>query len=89
MPSLGNPASTLTVSGGATLQFNSISSTMNKALVLQDGAIVNNTAGASTYGGPVTLQGTGIFQHRRLFSDLHQCPRWTGRVDPKSPAQAR
>jgi len=61
MPSLGNPASTLTVFGGATVQFNAVGSTMNKALALNDGAIVNNSAGANTYGGAVTLLGNGIF----------------------------
>jgi fibronectin-binding autotransporter adhesin len=61
MPSLGNPAGTITVSGAAILQFNSVSSTMNKVLFLNDGAIVNNSGGADTYGGLVTLQGTGLF----------------------------
>jgi len=61
MPSLGNPADTLTVAGGALLQFNSVGSTMNKVLVLDDGAVVNATAGSSIYGGAVTLEGNGFF----------------------------
>ena len=61
MPALGNPANTLTVFGGATLQFLSVNNEINKVLVLKDGAIVNNNAGANTYDGPVTLQGTGLF----------------------------
>lgn len=61
MPSLGNPADAITVSGAAILQFNSVGSTMNKVLVLDDGSIVNNAGGSDTYGGPVTLQGTDLF----------------------------
>jgi autotransporter-associated beta strand protein len=62
MPSLGNPGSAITVSGGATLQFNVVVPTMNKALILNDGAIVSSiNAGADTFGGPVTLLGNGLF----------------------------
>jgi len=34
---------------------------MTKPLVLKDGAIVNNNNGANIYGGPVNLQGAGLF----------------------------
>ncbi len=61
MPSLGNPAGTLTVSGGATLQFNSVSSDLKKILVLNDGAIINNSGGANIFDGSVTLLGNGFF----------------------------
>ena len=61
MPSLGNPANTLTVFGGATLQFINVGNTMSKALVLKDGAVVNNNAGANTYGSAVNLQGIALF----------------------------
>ncbi len=61
MPSLGNPASTINVAGGATLQFLNMQTTVNKALSLQDGGIVNNNGGTTVFGGLVTLQGTGLF----------------------------
>lgn len=61
MPSLGNPANPLTVFGGATLQFLNMATELNKALVLKDGAIVNNNGGSTTYDGPVTLQGNSLF----------------------------
>jgi autotransporter-associated beta strand protein len=61
MPSLGNPSSTLTVSGAAILQFNTVGSTLVKSLFLNDGAIVNNSGGADIFGGLVTLQGNDIF----------------------------
>ncbi|HSY19515.1 MAG TPA: autotransporter-associated beta strand repeat-containing protein, partial [Candidatus Acidoferrales bacterium] len=67
MPSLGNPANAVTVYGGATLQFVSVandltsSSDVNKALVLQDNGIVQNSAGANIFDGPVTLQANGVF----------------------------
>jgi len=38
-----------------------LANVMTKPLVLKDGAIVNNNNGANTYGGPVNLQGTGLF----------------------------
>jgi autotransporter-associated beta strand protein len=61
MPSLGNPANALTVFGGATVQFLNLSTEVQKALVLKDGGIVNNSGGFTTYDGPVTLQGNGLF----------------------------
>src|SRR5262249_3652221 len=61
MPSLGNPVNTLTVFGGATLQFITVGNTLSKALVLKDGAVVNNNAGANTYGSAVNLQGIALF----------------------------
>ncbi|MBW8865105.1 MAG: autotransporter-associated beta strand repeat-containing protein, partial [Verrucomicrobia bacterium] len=61
MPSFGNPANNLTIFGGATVQFNAISTDINKSLALQDGAIFNNTGGNNIYDGPVTLQGNCIF----------------------------
>lgn len=61
IPSLGNPANVITVFGGATLQFNSISSEIQKLLVLKDNAIINNSGGANTFDGTVDLQGNGLF----------------------------
>ena len=60
---IGNPASTLTVFNGATLRLTDSGAgvVLVKVLVLQDGATVNNTSGANSWGGPVTLQGTVIF----------------------------
>ena len=48
---LGNASSNLTVFAGATLQFFNVSNVMNKVLVLNNGATVNNNSGANTYGG--------------------------------------
>jgi len=61
MPSLGNPGNTLTVFGGATVQFNSVGSELKKALTLNDGGIVANSGGANTFDGPVNLLGNGLF----------------------------
>src|SRR5262249_6630984 len=51
--SLGNPTNTLTISGGATLQFFQISNALNKVVVMQDGATIFNNNGVNTFGGPV------------------------------------
>ena len=59
--SLGNPAASLTISNGATLQFFQVSNVLNKVLVMRNGATVLNNSGANTFGGPMTLQGSNIF----------------------------
>jgi autotransporter-associated beta strand protein len=59
--SLGNPARTLSISNGATLQFFQVSNVLSKILLLRDGAIVFNNNGTNTFGGPVTLQGSNTF----------------------------
>ena len=61
MPSLGNPANTLTVAGGATLQFLNLQNSLSKNLILQDGATVNNSGGTTVFNGLVTLQGNEFF----------------------------
>jgi autotransporter-associated beta strand protein len=60
---IGNPAGTLTVFNGATLRLTDSAAgvVLVKGLILQDGATVNNTSGANSWGGPVTLQGTVTF----------------------------
>jgi autotransporter-associated beta strand protein len=58
--SLGNPASTLSVSNGATLQFFQVSNVLNKILVLKDGATMLSFSGTNTFSGPITLQGSTI-----------------------------
>jgi autotransporter-associated beta strand protein len=58
---LGNPANTLTVYSNALLHLNAVT-LASKVLVLQDGASVDNTGGTlSTFGGPVTLNGSNSF----------------------------
>ena len=59
--SLGDANHNLTVFAGATFQLFAVANTITKPLVLKDGAIVNNNNGANTYGGPINLQGTTLF----------------------------
>ncbi len=61
MPLLGNANNAINVSGGATFQFLNLGNPVSKQLVLQNGAIINNNGGATTFYGPVTLQGSGLF----------------------------
>src|SRR6185312_6639808 len=55
--SLGNPANTLSVSNGATLQFYQNSAVLNKNVLLAGGATLFNNSGANIFAGPITLQG--------------------------------
>ncbi len=60
-PSMGDPAKNFIVDGAAILQFTSVNNDINKGLILQDNGVVNNSAGANIFDGPVTLLGNGIF----------------------------
>jgi fibronectin-binding autotransporter adhesin len=61
MSSLGNPTNSLTIYGSATFAVFQVSNTLNKVLILKDGATMNNANGTNTFGGPVTLQGNAYF----------------------------
>ena len=54
---LGNPASTLTVENGATLDFYAASVPLNKHIVLYDNSNLTASNGVSTIVGPVNLLG--------------------------------
>jgi len=54
---LGNPAKTLTVESGATLDFWAAATPLNKHIVLHDNTTVSASSGASTIVGPVSLLG--------------------------------
>ncbi|MGN6554879.1 MAG: beta strand repeat-containing protein [Verrucomicrobiota bacterium] len=61
---LGNPASTLTVFAGASLQFYGLTNQLNKVISLNyDGFTFSliNGGGANTVVGPVTMNGDGAF----------------------------
>jgi autotransporter-associated beta strand protein len=55
LPSLGNPTMALTVSSNAILEFRSLGKSVNKSIVLNDGASIINAAGANTLLGSITL----------------------------------
>jgi autotransporter-associated beta strand protein len=55
LPGLGNPNSALTVSSNAILEFRNLGTSVNKRVVLNDGATIINAAGANTLLGPITL----------------------------------
>jgi autotransporter-associated beta strand protein len=59
--SLGNPTNTLTVFSNAQLAFFQVSNILGKVLMLSNTASILNESGANTFGGPVTLQGSNIF----------------------------
>src|SRR5262249_22900884 len=63
LPSIGNPSNTLSVSNGAALRLTDSAAgvVLVKKLVLDDGAIVNNTSGANSWGGTVNLLGNVTF----------------------------
>ena len=63
LPGIGNPTNTLTVFNSATLRLTDSAAgvVLIKKLVLNDGAIVNNTSGANSWGGPVSLLGNVTF----------------------------
>ena len=63
LPSIGNPTNTLSVSNGATLRLTDSAAgvVLVKKLLLDDGSIVNNTSGANSWGGPVSLLGAVSF----------------------------
>lgn len=60
---MGNPASTLTVYTNATLFFynDTYGTNLNKVVVLNDGATIQNGNGANTFIGPITLNGNDVF----------------------------
>jgi autotransporter-associated beta strand protein len=53
--SLGNPSSTLTVFTNGTFELNQLASTLNKVVVLNDGATLRSV-NTNTFAGPITLQ---------------------------------
>ena len=62
--SLGNPARTLTIESGATLQLYQLAVALDKVIVLNgDGATTtcNNSSGNNAIAGPVTLAGSCLF----------------------------
>src|SRR5581483_6083210 len=59
--SLGNPAYTLSVSNGATLQFYQNAVVLTKPVLLAAGATLQPASGSVVYGGPVTLAGNATF----------------------------
>ncbi|HEX4120745.1 MAG TPA: autotransporter-associated beta strand repeat-containing protein [Verrucomicrobiae bacterium] len=61
MSGLGNPTNLLTVWSNATLQFYQLSNTMVKVLILSNDATVDDSSGPAVWGGPVTLNGSNIF----------------------------
>jgi fibronectin-binding autotransporter adhesin len=52
---IGNPTNTLTVESGATLFFYTTTNLLNKRFVMNDGSWFQNSSGATTVVGPVTL----------------------------------
>ncbi|HWX21540.1 MAG TPA: autotransporter-associated beta strand repeat-containing protein [Candidatus Binatia bacterium] len=58
---IGDPSHTLTVFSNATLQINSLDTGLNKVIVLRDGATVTNQTGDNIVYGPVTLNGSNVF----------------------------
>lgn len=61
---IGNPANTLTVDTGATLQFFALTNLLNKNIVLNgDGThnTLNNSSGNNTVIGPMTVNGSCLF----------------------------
>lgn len=58
---LGNPANTLSISNGATLQFYQDVNIINKNVLLADGATLYNNSGMNTFGGPFNLAGNATF----------------------------
>ncbi len=59
--SLGFPTNTLTVSSGAQVAFFQVSNVLDKVLILSNTATILNESGNNVFGGPVTLQGSNIF----------------------------
>jgi autotransporter-associated beta strand protein len=58
---VGDPSRTITIHGGATLDFFTLSTPLNKNVVIQDGGIVFNEKGPSYVSGPIVIQGNAIF----------------------------
>ena len=58
---LGDPAYTLSVSNGATLQLYQLTATPNKNILLAGGAAVYNNSGANRISGAFTLSGNATF----------------------------
>ena len=67
----GDPTRTLTVHSGALLETYNLggdASPLNKVIVLQDGAAIQNDNGPSTVSGPVTLEGNATFNVNAPFT---------------------
>ncbi len=58
---LGNPANTLSIQAFATLSLFDMTNRFNKQIVLADSATLENTSGANTIIGPITLNGLVSF----------------------------
>lgn len=60
---VGDPTKTITVHSGALLETYNLGAAnpLNKNIVLQDGAAIQNDNNASVIGGAVTLQGAAVF----------------------------
>ncbi len=58
---LGNPAATLTVSSNASVELWSATNWLDKLIVLNGGATLQNGSGANVLLGAVTLSGTALF----------------------------
>ncbi len=63
MTSLGNSANTLTVFGGAILQFDALTGAtpINKNVVVNDTGVINNNSGDNIFAGAISLQGNSLF----------------------------
>jgi poly(beta-D-mannuronate) lyase len=58
---VGDPTRTITVYGGATLDLYTLSTPLNKNIVLQDGGTIFDEKGPSYVTGPIALSGNSIF----------------------------
>jgi len=90
MPSLGNLANALTVFGGARFSSIPVGRTMNKALVLKDGAIVNNPlgehyGGADVDNGLFNIAGAGVPSPiDQRHGTLSKSPHCSADLDPSN-----
>jgi len=57
---LGDPGRTITVHSGATLDLYTLSTPLNKNIVIQDGGMIYNEKGPSSITGGITLQGNAL-----------------------------
>jgi len=55
LPGLGNPASNIVVSSGATLEFYNLGAALSKAVLLNDGASILNSSGGNTLNKSLVL----------------------------------
>ncbi|MDE3068484.1 MAG: hypothetical protein KGJ60_13185 [Verrucomicrobiota bacterium] len=71
---VGDSTKTITVHPGAMLETYSLggdASPLNKVIVLQDGATIQNDSGASDLSGPITLQGNALANANGQFTFLN------------------